>query len=325
MTTFLSPEIKKEITSSTIDRLPSAVQKNIREIFGENVTDQILAHETTGDNEDIFEAFSHSLPDELLHRSVANSISERKSLLESLNSVLSLIEQRSDTWGVDGGEPYKEEVLATIKLLSGARFDESLFLGRGNAGHVFSVPDSNDFCIKYLHNPSRQSSNIDEEFTLLGQVNEVARNFEVLKTPQAHALAKNIDGTKNFFTMEKINGLTLAQIVSFPSKRKTEYPDMTTEDIIARLSDPSLREKLHRDLNTLHNSGIIHGDIHERNIMLNSHGEIYLIDFGNAVIPVNVSVHASYENIENVKELDIKAFFNTIDVIVSQLKKQLTE
>ena len=176
-----------------------------------------------------------------------------------------------------------------------------------------------------MHNPSRQSSNIDEEFTLLGQVNEVAKNFKSLRVPQAHALAKNIDGTKNFFTMEKISGLTLAQIVSFPSKRKVEYPHMTTEDIINHLSNATLREKLLQDLHILHNSGIIHGDIHERNIMLNQQGEIYLIDFGNAVIPVNVSVHASYENIENVKELDIKAFFNTIDVIITQLKKQLTE
>ncbi len=324
MKTFITSEPNLESKKTTLESLPSSSKKIIAEIFGENVTDNDLKNQPTEGNEDIFDPFLDNLPDELLKKSLSESVHQQKNLLEALTTVLLLIEQRKNTWQVDGEEPYKEEVLETIKLLSSARFDESLFLGRGNAGHVFLAPGTNNFCIKYLHNPSRQSSNIDEEFTLLGQVNEIARTFEALKIPQAHAVAKNIEGSKNFFTMEKISGLTVAQLVNFPSKRETEFPDKSIHDLIKIFENIGLREKILRDLTSLHNAGIIHGDIHERNIMLDGNGDIFLIDFGNAVVPVNVSVQATYENIENVKELDVKAFFNTLDAVISQLKAQLT-
>ena len=154
-------------------------------------------------------------------------------------------------------------------------------------------------------------------------VNRIANTFEALKVPQAHCIAKNIEGTKNFFTMERVTGLTLEQLVDFPSKRVSEYPDFTTEKIIGILEDKKLRETLLRDLAKIHASGVIHGDIHSRNIMLTNDGQVTLIDFGNAIIPVNVSTQATYEHIENVKELDTKTFINSLEKAVVMLKEQL--
>ncbi len=308
-----------------LDQLPSQVKKQIIDIFGESVTEDALEQKPFNGNEDVFEAFIDVLPNELVQKKIQELLAQNKNILEALRSMMSLIETRANTWEIDGEEPQQEKALATIKLLSSARFDETLFLGRGNAGHVFTAPEAEGYCIKYLHSPAMQSSNLDGEFALLGHVNEISPTFEALHAPQAHVIAKNIEQTKNFFTMEKISGLTLAQLVNFPTRRTIEYPTMTTEGIITLLEDPTKREKLLGDLAKLHNAGIIHGDIHERNIMLDASGKIYLIDFGNAVIPANVSIHASYENIENIKEIDIKAFNNTFNIVIAQLKNQLTK
>jgi serine/threonine protein kinase len=315
-----SPEnIDKKI--DLVTKLPSTVKRQLIDIFGIDVTEKILAEKSSLDYEDVLEEFESVLPGELVNRKIQESRMKKSSLLDSLQSLTKLAEERENTWEMEGDETYTEEALLTIKTLSNLRYDDSLFLGKGNAGHVFEAP-GNKYCVKYLHNQKNQIFNISEEFTLLDQVGKISKIFEVLRTPRAHCVAKNINSTKNFFTMEKISGLTLAQIVSFPSKRKSTYPNFSTEKIIEILEDKILRDKLVRDLTLLHNSGVIHGDVHSRNIMMSEDGTIYLIDFGNAVIPVNVSTQATYDTIENVKEIDIKAFINSLDSTVAELKKQ---
>jgi serine/threonine protein kinase len=282
-----------------------------------------LRKEKASDYEDVIEVFEYVLPKEILRKKFIEYTQNQSNLLETLNNLINLTQERKNTWEMEGEEPYKEEALETIKTLNALHFDSSLFLGKGNAGHVFTAP-GNKYCVKYLHNPDKQSFNIDEEFTLLNQAYKISKTFTALHIPQAHCVAKNLEKTKNFFTMEKINGLTLAQLVDFPSKRITEYPSLGTEKIIDILEDKNLRDALLKDLSKLHQEGIVHGDIHTRNIMLRNDGTIFLIDFGNAVIPVNVSTQATYEHIENIKDLDNKTFTNSIEKTIIELKKQLT-
>jgi tRNA A-37 threonylcarbamoyl transferase component Bud32 len=313
-----------ESNDTFLKKLPVSVQKQLIDAFGETVNEETLQQKTVDGNEDIFEFFDTELPEELIQRNIVDSKIQKRNLYTALIFFTELVEKRKNTWEINGNQRYKEEALATITTLSSARFDQSLFLGRGNAGHVFVAPETDGgYCIKYLHNPSRQASTLEGEYVILGDVNRIADTFEALKVPQAHCMAKNIEGTKNFFTMEKISGLTLEQLVDFPSKRNSEYPDFTTEHIIELLENKHTREILLRDLSKIHASGVIHGDIHSRNIMLDTHGSLVLIDFGNAVIPVNVSTQATYEHIENVKDLDTKTFINSIEKAVTMLKEQL--
>jgi serine/threonine protein kinase len=325
MKTFHSQEPHEPDQGQLLSSLPSVVKKQILDAFGEDVTEEVLAAEETEGNEDLFESFEGMLPKELIHQNVRECASKRKNIKETLYFLLSLIEKRMSTWEIDGNELYREEAIATIDLLSSARFNTELFLGRGNAGHVFIAPGAEGYCIKYIHTQAKQALSIEEEHALLGNVNVIAKKFEALRVPQAHCVAKNIEGKKDFFTMEKVSGLTLEQLVDFPSKRADEYPDFNLEKIISILEDMSTREKLLGDLQTLHQSGIIHGDIHPRNIMLSSAGDFFLIDFGNAIVPVNVKTTATYDTVENVKELDLKTFSNSIDLTVMNLKKQLTK
>ncbi len=324
MKTFHNQEIKPHRQRELLSLLPSVVRKDIIDAFGQDVTEEVLTGESAEGNEDLFQSFEEVLPKDLVKRNVADCVATRKNVAETLHFLLSQMEKRASTWEIDGEEPYKEEAIATIQLLSTARFNTELFLGKGNAGYVFIAPGTENYCIKYIHTPEKQLFSIEEEFTILGQVNDVALSFKALRIPQAHCIAKNIDGKKNFFTMEKITGLTLEQLIEFPSKRKTEYPDLNGEQIIELLENSLLRDKLLQDLHSLHDAGIIHGDIHPKNMMLNRTGEICLIDFGNAVIPVNAKTTATYDGIENIKELDIKAFINSIKKTISDLRRQLT-
>lgn len=313
-----------ENKQSFLKDLPSRVKKQIQDAFGETVNQEELIHEPLEGNEDIFEGFTEILPEELVHKNIQDCIVKKKNIYESLLFFIDLIERRKNSWEINSNEKYKDEALTTIALLSGARFNQDLFLGRGNAGHVFLAPETEgDYCIKYLHTPKRQASTIEGEFRTLSDVAILRNSFEALKIPQPHCLAKNIEGTKNFFTMETISGLTLEQLVMFPSKRASLYPNISTEKMIEILEDTSLQDALVRDLSKIHASGIVHGDIHPRNLMLDTEGNIVLIDFGNAVIPVNVSTQATYETIENVKDLDVKTLINSIKKTALLLKEKV--
>lgn len=310
---------------SVIERVPSRVKGALIDAFGEQVTDIELSNEKAEGHDEIFHAFNSTLPEELIERKLNECIAQDKNILDSLDAFLLLIGQRSNTWVIEESEKNSIELTKTVELISSARFDQSLLLGNGNAGSVFSVPDTKNYCAKFLHAPKMQSSTIKGEYALLSTVNDMSTKFEALRVPQSHGIAENIEGTKNFFTMEKVSGMTLEQLVTMPQKRTAEYPTLTTQKIIEILEDKSLKEKLLRDLNTLHNSGIVHNDIHARNIILNSNGVVYLIDFGNSFSTLNLPAEISPDTIESKKELDVLIFSSSIDKAVLALKTELTK
>lgn len=323
MTLFYNPDpsIHNEVLEKHI--LPQEIIEKLKQYFGDDISSVDFRKETVEGNEDVFDLFDHDISHELIAHNVTLFIRDKKNLQEGLEAMLSIVEKRKNTWEINSNEQFAEEAERAIKELSNAKFQTDLFLGRGNAGHVFVAPNTKNYCIKYLHTPDRQATSLEEEFMLLGQVNQIAKNFKILRIPQAHCFAKNLNETKNFFTMQLITGLTLEQLVEFPSKREAEFENISIESMIALLEDKTMRQSLLEDLNYLHQNGVIHGDIHPRNIMLDKDGMITLIDFGNAVVPVNVSVHATYDSIENVKDLDIKTFFNSLDKTITLLKAQL--
>jgi tRNA A-37 threonylcarbamoyl transferase component Bud32 len=315
-----SPETLEQ---KPFDNLPEVFKKELEKVFGQNYTKETLQTEQAEDHEDLLELFETDIPQELVKQTIERLVLENKNLFEAIQKFITIIEKRKSTWEIDSEEPYIDEAKETIQTLSNAKFQTELFLGRGNAGHVFIAPNAHGYCIKYLHSPARQATSIEEEFLLLSEVNRTAKKFKSLKVPQAHCLAKNMNGTKNFFTMEQVQGLTLEQVVEFPSKRESSLGKEVTASLLSILEDKALRAQLLADIETLHQSGVIHGDIHPRNIMIDNQGAIWLIDFGNAIVPVNISVNATYDSVEGIKDLDIKTFFNSMDKTAKLLKEQV--
>ncbi len=85
-------------------------------------------------------------------------------------------------------------------------------------------------------------------------------------------------------------------------------------------------EKIERTINFLNGKGLFHRDLHERNIMFDKEGEVYLVDFGSAKKEDSVNARESvYEEGEKIFIRDknivekLKIFTN------SQEKRQLLE
>ncbi len=318
-----SPNTTETFEMNSLDFLPEAVQKVVKLHFGDDVSfDTLKQEKLLIEDEELFEYYEIHLPKELIQKTKKKVSAKNGSILDCYVELTNLIEKRANTWEINGEEPHKEELLRTITTLSAARYDSNLFLGRGNAAHVFEAPNAGGYCIKFLYNSQMQRTTIEEEFIILHAANSATKNAEALRTPQVHGIAKNIEQTKNFFTMEKITGVTLTELTEAPSKRAERIPAMTLEKVIERLKDKNLRTCLKRDLEKIHSAGIIHGDIHPRNIMLDNDGNFYLIDFGNSYVTVNIPVAIDYDNIENRKELDIKTFINSLDQTLATLLKE---
>jgi serine/threonine protein kinase len=248
---------------------------------------------------------------------------KRFSLKQAIEDTLKTTKERQSFWEYDGNEQYKEETRRTIVALEGARHQMDLFLGKGNAAFVCSVPEIPEVCIKFLHTPGRQLFSIEKEFGVLSDASSLP--LKTLKIPEAHAVAKNVNGAKAFFTMKTVDGYTLLELVEHPSKRESLLNKMgiSETELLEKLLNQTLHREIVEDLTTIHRSGIIHGDIHPRNIMLDSKGDLYLIDFGNAVIPVTLNQTSDElnENIENIKENDISGFINSMKNTALEIRK----
>lgn len=309
--------------------LPEALQNELETLAkNRNVSvEEFLKTETAEEYEDVIEEALHALPKELITKKMEEYRSKAFTLHQALINAKEALRLRSMMWKYDGAEKYEEETIQTIKIFDGAKYQQHLFEGKGNAAFVFQVPEVPNVCIKFLHTPSMQRYSPEREFEILGSVNQTAPSFKALKIPQAHGTAINMDATKSFFTMETINGLTLLQLVDFPGERERLLKTMgwSQEQLVERLSDQSLQETLAGDLDLIHHAGILHGDIHPRNIMIDVHGNFYLIDFGNALLTASLPEGMDYETIENRKDLDRSTFINSFKSTASLLTRQVKE
>ena len=122
--------------------------------------------------------------------------------------------------------------------------------------------------------------------------------------------------------MEQVFGCTLLELIELPSRKQAILKSlhMTEKELISFLTDKDKHEKIQKDLEIMHQQGVIHGDIHPRNIMLSKNGSLFLIDFGNFILPTAVHTNTPYEQLENVKEIDIKSFLNSLNLTAMSLK-----
>lgn len=286
--------------------------------------EEFLLQERASDYEDIFD-FLFTVPEiSSLKKNKLEMYEERNfSLKQALEDTLKTTKERRGSWEYEGNEEYEEETRRTIVALEGARHQPDLFLGKGNAAFVCSVPEVPEVCIKFLHTPGHQLFSIEKEFGVLSDVSSLP--LKTLKVPEAHAVAKNVNGAKAFFTMKTIDGHTLLELVEHPSKRKAllQKMEISEDELLEKMLDQKLHKKIIDDIEVIHRNGIIHGDIHPRNIMVDSKGDFYLIDFGNAIIPVtlNQTSDSLNENIENIKENDVSGFINSMKNTALEIRK----
>lgn len=326
--TMSLPKQNLDTPLTPIEQLPENIKKELREISGLTEIGGLMMfarNESASDYDDIIELVLQKLPKEIADKKLAEYSSNRGiTLLQAIEESFALTKKRNLLWNYGGNEKYYQEIKKSIEIFESAKYKTELFKGKGNAAYVFQTPEVPNVCIKFIHSPAMQRYTIDREFGILSSAYAVSSNFKKLKIPEPHAVAVHVDNTKSFFTMETIDGMTLLQLEDFPGDRKRflERAGFSESYLMSLLSDTKTLELIQKDIELLHGNDILHGDIHPRNIMLDIHGNFYLIDFGNAVIPTNLPAGIDYETVENTKELDSRAFSTSFDITLKNLKKQ---
>jgi eukaryotic-like serine/threonine-protein kinase len=183
-----------------------------------------------------------------------------------------------------------------------SRFAELERLGHGGMGQVFLVTDSvlrRQLAMKVVQ------PHVEAQPELLASFVNEAQLTAQLDHPgivPVHDMGASDDGTGMFFTMKHVSGRTLSEVLAEMRGTKPSY------DQLKRLIGYLV--KVCHALEFAHSRGVLHCDIKPANIMVGDFDQVYLMDWGVAVLrtcPTNsVPVAAKAEPSEvNAAEGDV--------------------
>jgi serine/threonine protein kinase len=182
----------------------------------------------------------------------------------------------------DGGatepedSPQLDDTLGMLDVRSDARFVVAGEIGRGGMGVVHRV------CDRVLHREaamkgteSGASANQDAISTLLKEA-QITGQLEHPHIVPVHDVAVRSDGVSVTFTMKLVRGSTFAQVVD--ELHRGAWDDRAAErglQIILKVCDA---------LAFAHSRGVVHRDVKPENIMVGTFGQVYLMDWGIALV-----------------------------------------
>lgn len=165
------------------------------------------------------------------------------------------------------------------------RFTEIEHLGQGGMGQVVLVTDT------VLHRQLAMKvvqPHVEAQPELLASFVAEARVTAQLDHPgivPVHDMGASDDGTGMFFTMKHVSGRTLSEVLA--ELRGTKPPYEVLKRLVGYLV------KVCHALEFAHSRGVLHCDIKPANIMVGDFDQVYLMDWGVAVLRNQSSVHPS--------------------------------
>ncbi len=162
-------------------------------------------------------------------------------------------------------------------------------IGRGGLGEVVIAHDlrvGRDVAIKRLHtgNPSA-----DESARFLREARIQARLDHPAILP-VYDLGTDDQG-RPFFTMKRLSGVTLAELVSSPVASR--------QRLLRAFADVCLAVEF------AHSRGVVHRDLKPSNIMLGDFGDVYVLDWGLARV-VGEAVSEVHVQSDEIDRLDLE-------------------
>ncbi len=150
-------------------------------------------------------------------------------------------------------------------------------IGQGGMGEVFAARDEvmgREIAIKRLLDPAPSPEQI-ERFMNEARIQGLLDHPSI---PAVHELAQDADG-RPYLVMKRLVGTTLSEVLL---KRGLHNPDTLRryprERLLRAFTDVCLAVEL------AHIRGVIHRDLKPANIMLGEFGEVFVLDWGVAVV-----------------------------------------
>ncbi|MEM6925511.1 MAG: SUMF1/EgtB/PvdO family nonheme iron enzyme [Myxococcota bacterium] len=164
-----------------------------------------------------------------------------------------------------------DALAATLTLQTSLAFGDTRYrptrkLGEGGMGVVYEVEDDllhRRLALKRLKPAVRDASRFVAEAQLTSQLQHPG-------IVPVHALGEDDEG-RPFYTMEIVDGQTLAEVLEQPSR----FTLARLVDILARVCDA---------VAYAHERGVVHRDLKPANIMVGRHGEVRVMDWGIAEV-----------------------------------------
>ena len=160
------------------------------------------------------------------------------------------------------------------------RFIDLEPIGQGGMGEVFRVTDSvlrRDLAMKIIRPHVEQQPDLVAAFLTEAQVTAQLDHPGIVPV---HDLGASADGSGVFFTMKRVIGVNLSEQLLGLRGTRPQY------QVLKRLIGYLI--KVCHALEFAHARGVLHCDIKPANIMIGDYDQVYLMDWGVAVIKQDV-------------------------------------
>lgn len=208
----------------------------------------------------------------------------------------------------DLSEEVKMEIEMVKKVVRDTFGDPNQFLGNGYTAEVYSLPIAPHLCVKYIHdqNAYNENNHIRTEHDFLVEL----RNFRVagVRTPVPYFVRIH-PSEGHSYGMERIQGKSLAQILERPAD------NLELIALLKTLDREEIKQSLQSYVVAMHETfKITHGDLFQRNLMVDDSGNFYVIDFGKAKREEVGEDHEARRKADiATMHSEIGTFFNSID------------
>lgn len=186
----------------------------------------------------------------------------------------------------------RENIRQTALQILKRNHSEEFFLGEGDYAKVWKMPFSGKLCVKHLLEPEdEQTENNKNLMTNEVLCLESMDGFSVSGVRTPYAYFRGLNKPPYYLGMETIEGLSFKDIKDNPEKAEEFIKYFKPEnkyDMILRLK--SFLTQMHEQ------KRVTHRDIHPGNIMIDRDGNLYIIDFGKALV---MEIGESYEDEKN--------------------------
>lgn len=187
---------------------------------------------------------------------------------QALDKNLELDENLSDEVRVE---------IETVKKVIRETFgDPNQFLGNGYTAEVYSLPIAPHLCVKYIYNQEayNQNNHIRVEHDFLVELRSFRESG--VRTPVPYFVRIH-PSEGHSYGMERIDGKSLSQILERPAD------NLELIKMLKTLNREQVKQNLLKYVTAMHETfKITHGDLFQRNLMVDREGNFYVIDFGKA-------------------------------------------